>query len=57
VPQIYARDESGAFVESKVRGNVVMSAAVRLTPPGIVMSYPKWANTGLSGTITTITEL
>ncbi len=57
-PKFYARDWSGRFSEiPKPPGNVVMSARVRLEPPGLSMSYPKWTNPALSGPLTTITEL
>lgn len=53
----YSRDWSGNFAElPKPPGQVVMSAAIRLEPPGIAMTYPKWKNSALSGPTGTITE-
>ncbi len=54
----YQRDWSGNFSPmAKPPPNVVMEAAVRTDPPGLVMTYPKWKNPALSGPLTTITEL
>lgn len=55
----FSRDWSGNFAElQKPPGQVVMEAKVRLSPPGLSMSYPQWSNKAL-GTypLTTITEL
>jgi hypothetical protein len=54
----YARDWTGNFAElPKPPLNVVMEARLRLEPPGLVMSYPKWKNAALSGPLSTIVEL
>lgn len=53
----YSRDWSGSFSElPKPPGQVVMSAQLRLDPPGIAMTYPKWTNNALSGPTGTVTE-
>ncbi len=54
----YSRDWSGNFAEQpKAPTNVVMEAKVRVEPPGLVMSYPKWKNAALAGQLVTITEM
>lgn len=55
----FSRDWSGNFAEmQKPPGQVVMEAKVRLSPPGLSMSYPQWSNKALgSYPLTTITEL
>lgn len=54
----YARDWSGNFAElSKPPQNVVMEARLRLDPPGLAMTYPKWSSPSLSGPLSTITEM
>jgi hypothetical protein len=54
----YQRDWSGNFGPmAKPPPNVVMEAAVRTDPPGLVMTYPKWKNPALTGPLSTVTEL
>jgi hypothetical protein len=58
VTKYYAKDWTGNYGElPKPPVNVVMEARLRLDPPGLVMSYPKWKNGALSGPTSTITEL
>lgn len=56
-PEYYARNGSGGFEKlDKPRGTPVMAADVRLTPPGIAVSYLPWKNSALAGTISSVTE-
>ncbi len=58
VQKCYTRDWSGRYVEMSAPPKfVVMSAELRLTPPGLKMSYPDWSAPALAGPLTTITEL
>ncbi len=56
-PQYFTKDWSGNFTElAKPPIQVVMQGKLTLDPVGLQMSYPEWANKGLAGNLTTITE-
>ena len=56
-PKFFTRNWSGGFTDmAKPPIQVVMEARINLEPRGLRMTYLPWANKGLAGPITTITE-